>query len=60
MRILGIDPGSRTTGFGVIDVVGQNRIYVASGCIKTQGGPLPERIKIILDGIAEIIRTYQP
>ena len=60
MRILGIDPGSRTTGFGVIDVVGQNRVYVASGCIKTQGGPLPERIKIILDGIAEIIRTYQP
>ena len=60
MRILGIDPGSRTTGFGVIDVQGQNRVYVASGCIKTQGGPLPERIKIILDGIAQIIATYQP
>jgi crossover junction endodeoxyribonuclease RuvC len=60
MRILGIDPGSRTTGFGVIDVVGQNRVYIASGCIKTQGGPLPERIKIILDGIAQIVATYKP
>lgn len=61
MRILGIDPGSRVTGFGVIDVSGQDRVYVASGCIKTpQGGTLPERIKAILEGIAEVVATYQP
>lgn len=60
MRILGIDPGSRVTGFGVIDVAGQNRSYVASGCIKTPGGALPARIKSILEGIAEIVATYQP
>lgn len=61
MRILGIDPGSRVTGFGVIDVSGQDRAYVASGCIKTpQGGTLPERIKAILEGIAEVVATYQP
>lgn len=60
MRILGIDPGSRVTGFGVIDIAGQNRTYVASGCIKTPGGDLPGRIKAILDGIAQIVAAYQP
>ncbi len=60
MRILGIDPGSRVTGFGVIDVAGQNRSYVASGCIKTPGGELPARIKAIIEGIAEIVATYHP
>lgn len=60
MRILGIDPGSRLTGFGVIDVQGQNRMYVASGCIKTHGGTLPERIKAILEGIAEVVAAYHP
>lgn len=60
MRILGIDPGSRVTGFGVIDVEGQTRTYVASGCIKTLGGELPARIKAILDGITEIVTTYHP
>ncbi len=60
MRILGIDPGSRVTGFGVIDIQGQNRIYVASGCIKTPGGALPERIKVILQGISEVVATYRP
>lgn len=60
MRILGIDPGSRVTGFGVIDVIGQNRVYVASGCIKTPGGDLPGRIKSILEGIAEVVSSYHP
>src|SRR5471030_2017730 len=60
MRILGIDPGSRVTGFGVIDIAGQNRTYVASGCIKIPAGALPARIKAILDGIAEIVATYHP
>lgn len=60
MRILGIDPGSRVTGFGVIDVSGQDRVYVASGCIKTAGGALPARIKVILEGIAEVVATYRP
>ena len=60
MRILGIDPGSRVTGFGVIDVAGQNRSYVASGCIKTPGGELPARIKAIIEGIAEIVAIYHP
>jgi crossover junction endodeoxyribonuclease RuvC len=60
-RILGVDPGSRITGFGVIDLIGQQRHYVASGCIRTpQGAPLAERIKVIIDGLFGVIDTYQP
>ena len=61
IRILGIDPGLRSTGFGVIDKAGNKLAYVASGCIKTDAaGTLPQRIKTIIDGVAEIIATYQP
>lgn len=63
MRILGIDPGLRTTGFGVIESVGQTLTYVASGTIKTESvesGSLPLRLKVIFDGIREIAARYQP
>lgn len=65
-RILGIDPGLRLTGFGVIEKSGEKIAYVASGTIKTTKGKgadtedLPTRIKIILDGLQEVIATYQP
>ena len=60
-RILGIDPGSRITGFGVIDVVGQERHYVASGCVRTPpGAPLAERIRVLMAGLRDVITTYQP
>ncbi len=61
IRILGIDPGLRSTGFGVIDTAGSSLSYVASGCVKTDAdGSLPQRIATILDGLAEIIATYRP
>jgi crossover junction endodeoxyribonuclease RuvC len=63
VRILGIDPGLRTTGYGVIDMQGQKLKYVASGTICTTGselGDLPQRLKCIFDGITEIIRRYEP
>jgi len=61
IRILGIDPGLRITGFGVIDKTGQKLAYVASGCIKTnENQSLPERIKTIIDGIAEVVASYHP
>ena len=61
VRILGIDPGLRVTGFGVIDRIGNKLVYVASGCIKTgEGGELPGRLKIIVDGIAEVVACYRP
>ncbi|MFC3531668.1 crossover junction endodeoxyribonuclease RuvC [Vogesella facilis] len=60
-RILGIDPGSRITGFGVIDVIGNQRHYVASGAIRTPpGATLAERIKVLVHGIHQVIDTYQP
>jgi crossover junction endodeoxyribonuclease RuvC len=61
MIILGIDPGLRTTGFGVIEKHGTKLRYIASGTIKTGSeGALPPRLKVILNGIAEIIATYRP
>ncbi|MBX9868800.1 MAG: crossover junction endodeoxyribonuclease RuvC [Burkholderiaceae bacterium] len=60
MIILGIDPGLRTTGFGVIRKQGSKLAYIASGTIKTSEGSLPERLKTILSGVGEIIQTYQP
>jgi crossover junction endodeoxyribonuclease RuvC len=61
MIILGIDPGLRTTGFGVIDKQGSRLRYIASGTIKTGSeGALPPRLKIILAGVREIVVTYGP
>lgn len=60
MRILGIDPGLRITGFGVIESAGQRLEYVASGCIRSPDGELAQRLKSILDGLGEVIATYQP
>jgi len=60
MRILGIDPGLRITGFGLLDKAGQQLAYVASGCIKTPEGGLPERLKVILDSLREVIEAHQP
>ncbi len=63
MRILGIDPGLRTTGFGVVDKEGTRLRYVASGTIKTDAvdiGQLPARLKIIFDGVREVTARYAP
>ena len=63
MRILGIDPGLRTTGFGVVDVDGAELSYVASGTITTthlDKDLLPERLKVIFDGIREVVARYEP
>ncbi|MGL5389841.1 MAG: crossover junction endodeoxyribonuclease RuvC, partial [Shewanella sp.] len=58
--ILGVDPGSRITGYGVIQCQGRQQIYLGSGCIRTSGDDLPQRLKQIFDGLSEIIRQYQP
>jgi crossover junction endodeoxyribonuclease RuvC len=63
MRILGIDPGLQATGFGVVDVAGSQLHYVASGTIRTRpddGALLPERLRIIFEGIGEVVQRYQP
>lgn len=60
IRILGIDPGSQVTGYGVIEVSGTRATYVASGCVRTGNGNLPDRLKVIFQGIGEIVSIYQP
>ena len=63
MRILGIDPGLQTTGFGVIEAEGPHLHYIASGTIKTRDaalGDLPGRLKIIFEGVCEVVRRYEP
>lgn len=59
-RILGLDPGLRITGFGLVDQLGSQLRYVASGCIRTQDGELPGRLRTLLDGVREVIATYRP
>ncbi|MGB8145862.1 MAG: crossover junction endodeoxyribonuclease RuvC, partial [Chromatiaceae bacterium] len=51
-RILGIDPGSRNTGFGVIDTDGQQSLRIASGCIRVGDQPWPDRLGLIFDAVA--------
>jgi crossover junction endodeoxyribonuclease RuvC len=58
--ILGIDPGSRITGYGVIKKIASRSEYVASGCIRTQGSELAPRLKQIFDGVREIIHQFKP
>lgn len=60
MRILGIDPGSRATGYGVIDTADSKSTYIASGVIRTQEADFPQRLKIIFSGIGQIIDQYHP
>ena len=59
-RILGIDPGLRITGFGVLDKAGHRLSYVTSGCIRTPRGELALRLKIIFDGLKEVIAECRP
>lgn len=58
--ILGIDPGSRITGYGVIQTNGIEHRYVASGCIRLETNNLNDRLYQIYAGIKEIIATYTP
>ncbi len=63
MRILGIDPGLQTTGFGVVEAHGHALHYVASGTIRTthlERGDLPARLKVLWEGIREVHERYQP
>jgi crossover junction endodeoxyribonuclease RuvC len=59
-RILGIDPGLRITGFGVLDKSGTKLAYVTSGCIKTTQGELASRLKTIFEGLAEVMDACRP
>lgn len=58
--ILGIDPGSRVTGFGIIEQKANKTHYLGSGCIRVQGEGLAERLEQIFAGVTQVIEQYQP
>ena len=60
MKILGIDPGLRTTGFGVIEKSGHKLRYLTSGTVKSGSGELAGRLKVLLDGLGEVIQANAP
>jgi crossover junction endodeoxyribonuclease RuvC len=59
-RILGIDPGSRLLGYGLIDSDGRQSSYVASGCLKVTGETLPDKLGLIFRELSELISAYAP
>lgn len=60
LRIVGVDPGSRYTGYGVIDIVGLRQVHVGHGRIDATRGELPERLLIIFRGLCEVLTEFQP
>jgi crossover junction endodeoxyribonuclease RuvC len=59
-RILGIDPGSRVTGFGIIDSNGTHSVHIGSGCIRVTEQELPERLGEIYRAISDVVEEFQP
>jgi crossover junction endodeoxyribonuclease RuvC len=59
-RILGLDPGSRHTGFGLIDFAAGDYVHQTHGCIAAGSGELPERLRLIFEAVRELIATHQP
>lgn len=59
-RILGIDPGSRSTGFGVVDDSGRDSVLVTCGCIRTATDNFPDRLKQIYDGVHDVVSEFRP
>ncbi len=60
VRVLGIDPGSQRTGFGILDVVGHRLTYVASGVIRTESGEFAERLCEIFRCVQAVVAEYRP
>lgn len=60
MRILGIDPGLRATGYGLVEKNGNHLKYLASGCVRTVQGELSDRLRTILDGLESVIAEFAP
>ncbi|MEW8505297.1 MAG: crossover junction endodeoxyribonuclease RuvC [Candidatus Thiodiazotropha sp.] len=60
LRIIGIDPGSRQTGYGLIDSDGMHSVYLTHGVLKLSGQPLPPRLGEIFSAVTHLIQEYQP
>jgi crossover junction endodeoxyribonuclease RuvC len=59
-RIIGIDPGSRITGYGILDTDGFRHTYITSGHISIKGDELPQRLGMIFKEVAKVIEQWQP
>lgn len=60
MIILGIDPGSRLTGYGIIETTPRGYRYISSGSLKIKGDDFPRKLKQIFDGILQLVNEHQP
>jgi crossover junction endodeoxyribonuclease RuvC len=61
MRILGVDPGLNTTGYGVLEIAGRKPKLVEAGVVRSKAsGTMPERIREIYDGISEVLTSLKP
>jgi crossover junction endodeoxyribonuclease RuvC len=60
LRILGLDPGSQRTGFGLIECRGSDYTHVTHGCITCPGAVLIERLRVIFEGVQTLIAEHQP
>jgi crossover junction endodeoxyribonuclease RuvC len=60
VRILGVDPGSRRTGFGVIECRGTDYVHIAHGCLNVGGAVMTERLRLIFDGLQALIDEHEP
>lgn len=60
MRVVGIDPGSRITGYGVVELDGPRVVHIDNGCIRVGGGEFPQRLADIHAGIREVIERHRP
>jgi crossover junction endodeoxyribonuclease RuvC len=59
-RILGIDPGSRLTGFGVVDFQGDSPTYVASGTVSSVEGGFADRLRQIFESVGQVVSEFRP
>lgn len=60
VRVLGIDPGSRITGYGLVDCQANRVVHITSGCVRTANGTLGQRLRTIFDSVDELIERYGP
>ncbi|MGH8279754.1 MAG: crossover junction endodeoxyribonuclease RuvC [Gammaproteobacteria bacterium] len=60
VRILGIDPGSLFTGYGIVDYDGQRLCHVASGCLRLAGEPFNARLRGIFEGVRAVLKEFSP
>jgi crossover junction endodeoxyribonuclease RuvC len=61
MRLIGLDPGLRSTGWGIIDVSGNRLTHVADGAVRPDPkAPLASRLRALHDGLMEILEQYEP